>query len=62
LSSDKNPVLAEAGRRGAERRWGPPGTRVVNLGDLSPAQRRLALALIDAVRENGGEAERDAAA
>ena len=61
LMSDKNPVLVEAGKRGAEKRWGPPGTRTVRLGDLTPAQRRLVLALVDAARSEQ-EAVRDLAA
>lgn len=44
----KDPVLVEAGKRGAEQRWGPP--RRVHIGDLTPDQRRLVLALIDAQR------------
>jgi hypothetical protein len=58
--SGKNPVLAEAGRRGAERRWGPTGTRTLKIGDLTPAQRRLVLALVDAARSEQ-EALSDAA-
>ena len=44
----KNPVLVEAGRRGAERRWGL--RRVVRLDDLTSEQRRLVLALVDAAK------------
>ncbi len=44
----KNPVLVEAGRRGAERRWGP--RRVVRLDDLTVEQRRLIMALVDAAK------------
>jgi len=44
----------DSGRMGARRRWGPQ--RVVRLADLTPAQRRLVLALIAAVRENAAEA------
>jgi hypothetical protein len=40
---------AERGRLGAEKRWGPG--RVLHLGDLTPAQRRLVAALVDAVRK-----------
>lgn len=42
---------AQAGRRGALKRWGPPGTRVVRLGDLTLDQRRLVLALVAAAKE-----------
>jgi hypothetical protein len=41
-------IFVVAGRRGAEKRWGPP--RVVRLDDLRPNERRLLLALLDAVR------------
>lgn len=46
---DKNPKKVEAGRRGAEKRWGEP--RVIRLDDLTPAQRRLIVALVEAARE-----------
>ena len=46
----KDPVLVEAGRRGAVRRWGPE-PRVVRLDDLTSPQRRLVLALVDAARQ-----------
>ena len=46
----KNPTKVAAGRAGAERRWGPPGTRTVKIGDLTPEQRRLVLALVHAAR------------
>lgn len=45
----KKDVFVESGRRGAEKRWGPP--RVVRLHDLTPEQRRLVLALVEAQRE-----------
>ena len=60
FSVSKNPVLVEAGKQGALKRWGPPGTRTVNIGDLTPPQRRLVLALIEAARLES-EAVRDAA-
>ena len=41
-----NLVKTAAGKLGARARWGDPG--VVNLSDLTPAQRRLVLALISA--------------
>lgn len=44
----KNPKLVEAGVRGARRRWGDP--RVVRLEALTPSQRRLVLALVDAAK------------
>lgn len=48
VSVSKDPVKAAAGRQGARRRWGEPG--VVQLGELSPPQRRLVLALVDAAK------------
>lgn len=45
----KREVFVEAGRRGAEKRWGPP--RVVRLDDLSPIARRIVLAAVAAARE-----------
>lgn len=62
IARDKNPVFVEAGRRGARRRWGAE-PRIVRLDSLTPPQRRLVLALVDAarkeaspVRETPGEA------
>jgi hypothetical protein len=43
-----NLVKTAAGKLGARARWGDPG--VVNLSDLTPAQRRLVLALVDAAK------------
>lgn len=48
VSPGKHPGRVEGGRKGARRRWGP--TRVVRIDDLTPDQRRLVLALIDAAR------------
>ena len=48
-SDTKDPVLVAAGKRGAERRWGPTPVRPF-IGDLPPAQRRLILAAIEAER------------
>lgn len=56
-SVSKDEVLAAAGRRGAESRWGPPGTRTVKIGDLSVPERRLVLALIDAARSQNETAD-----
>lgn len=50
-----NTVLSEAGRRGARQRWGPP--RHARLDDLTPDQRRLVLALIDAARSTDGTSD-----
>jgi hypothetical protein len=43
------PAWAEFGLRGARRRWGEP--RVVRIAELTPQQRRLVLALVDAARK-----------
>lgn len=40
--------VAEAGRKGARTRWGPP--RVVRLDSLNDAQRAVVLALIDTMK------------
>ena len=46
----------EAGRKGAAKRWGPP--RRISIGDLTPDQRRLVLAMIEAERQaNAAKAE-----
>lgn len=58
-SRNPSPRRVEAGRRSAQRRWGPP--RILRIGDLTPEQRRLVLALVDAAREER-EAVSDAAA
>ena len=44
----KNPVTVKAGTVGAAKRWGPP--RHARLDDLTPEQRALVLALIEAAR------------
>lgn len=62
VSRPKNPVLSDAGRRGALKRWGPPGTRVVRLGELTGPQRQVVIALVEAhksanaAREGGDDA------
>ncbi len=45
-----HPASVESGRRGAQRRWGET-PRVVRLDELSPPQRRLVLALVDAAKK-----------
>lgn len=47
ISRTKDPVKVRAGTIGARNRWGP--ARIVRLDALSPEQRCLVLALIDAV-------------
>ena len=54
---DKNPKRVEAGKKAAAARWGDP--RVVRLDDLTPAQRRLVMALIEAQRESNRAMESD---
>lgn len=49
VSDSKNPKKVRAGRIAARARWGEP--RVVRLDSLTPEQRRLVLALIDAAKE-----------
>lgn len=46
----------EAAKKAAATRWGPP--RVVRMDELTPAQRRLVLALIEAQKEANRERER----
>lgn len=50
FSKDNRDLAVAAGRRGAAARWARGPRRVVRLTDLTPEQRRLVLALIDAVR------------
>lgn len=54
---DKNPKKVAAGRKGAVARWGE--ARVVRLDDLTDAQRRLVLALIEAARESNAKESSD---
>lgn len=49
MDEAKDPKKVKAGKARAEQRWGPQ--RVVRIGDLTPAQRRLVLALVEAARE-----------
>lgn len=49
FDSDKDPVKVRAGAAGARKRWGD-APRVVRLDELTPAQRRLVLALVDAAK------------
>jgi hypothetical protein len=62
VSVSKDPAKVRAGQMGARERWHAP--KVVNLADLTGAQRRLVLALVDAARKEktaGGEAAPQAA-
>jgi hypothetical protein len=47
-SPTKDPAKVRAGQLGMRARWGPP--RVVRLDDLTPEQRRLVLALVEAAK------------
>jgi hypothetical protein len=48
---EKSDVFVDAGRRGAEKRWSDPASRrVARLDALTPPQRAVVLALIDAAR------------
>ena len=60
MEQAKDPRLVEAGRRSALVRWGPP--RRLNLGDLTPDQRRLVLALVDAQRQANAQTAQAAGA
>lgn len=51
----KDPAKVAAGRAGARKRWG--GQRILRLDQLTPEQRRLVLALIDAAKEAAGPAK-----
>jgi hypothetical protein len=53
VSSIKNPIRVRAGQMGAAKRWSNPANRrVVRLHDLTPEQRRLVLALVEAARSD----------
>ena len=49
LRSMKDPKRVAAGKKAAAARWGDK--RIARLDELTPAQRRLVLALIDAAKE-----------
>lgn len=49
----KDPKRVAAGQKAALARWGDK--RVLRLDELTPAQRRLVLALVDALKENSGD-------
>ncbi len=58
--SEATSVFVEAGRRGARKRWGAHRPRTIRLDSLTPEQRRLVLALVEAAR-SGDKAADDAA-
>lgn len=45
----KDPVKVRAGQIGANARWGPP--RVVRLDELTPDQRRVVVAMLEAAKK-----------
>lgn len=55
----RDPIKQAAGRAGAIRRWGTSPQRTVKLDDLSAVERRLVLALIEAVRDHAAEVDHD---
>jgi hypothetical protein len=51
VSTVKDPVFVESGRRGARKRWADPAVRTtVRIDALSPEQRALVLALVAAAK------------
>ena len=56
-------LMAVKAREGAQKanrqRWGPP--RLVNLGDLTPTQRRLVMAMIEAAKAHAAAETKRAA-
>lgn len=50
MSAIKDPAKVRAGEIGARKRWSGHQPRIVRLDDLSPEQRRLVLALVNAAR------------
>jgi hypothetical protein len=58
VTGNKDPIYVESGRRGAMKRWSDPAVRrSVRIDMLTPPQRRLVLALIDAARSEPKVAE-----
>ena len=53
----QRPRLVASGKRGAERRWGPP--RLLHIGDLTAEQRQLVLARVEALRNANAPAASD---
>ncbi len=49
MPDPKNPVLVEAGKRGARSRWGEQ-PRLIRLDSLTSEQRRLVVALVEAAK------------
>jgi hypothetical protein len=56
----KDPVKVRAGQLGAQKRWADHAARTVRLDELTPEQRRLVLALVEAAK-SGEKAVDDAA-
>lgn len=51
-TTDKDPRRVAAGKAGMRARWAGHAPAVVRIDDLSPEQRRLVLALVEAARSN----------
>jgi hypothetical protein len=60
VSDAKNPVFVEAGRRGAEKRWGDHDAKIIRLDALSKPQRELVQALIRAAKSQAEKVASDA--
>lgn len=50
ISVDRNAAKVRAGRAGAKARWGEGPVKVLRISDLTPAQRALVVALVEAAR------------
>jgi hypothetical protein len=59
MSGTKQGVFADAGRKGARTRWGPP--RTARLDELDPVTRRIVTLILEAdrrAREEAAEPDR----
>lgn len=54
VTDSKDPAKVRAGQASARKRWGDT-PRIVRIHDLTPPQRRLVLALIEAQRGAAAE-------
>jgi hypothetical protein len=55
LTAPKNPAKQRGGIAAARVRWANHPTRVVRLDALTPDQRRLVLALVDAAKDQNAK-------
>lgn len=53
----KSPERVKSGRAGAQARWAGHTARVVRLDALTPEQRRLVMALVEAARQEAAAAD-----